>query len=743
MAWLNNTTVTCTVTVNGEDYSSEFTGGQLSDSSVVQGGFVTTSGQLTFQELPGQTRLEDYNDTKFGRGGIVTIDLQTAGSAMRRHPRGHMRVLKATYFPENRSLSLEVGCLLTLHGLTDDITSIKNLTIFDLPDEAGMNDLGAALASESKFAWQKNDGSIETRYFFGSDGLGSFKEPASWVSVRDHTAITVQALGTSNPVPDLIKCTYTWAVVTDDDGGGDGGGTPEDVDETVSTYWLEHPAQLKKTQKICTTSLTGVRTCRTTTINDGKKSFSVTKTNRSRRVYGAVGSSLSTEITLTEGPAVEVAGGYYGELYAYKLARNNYDGNGVPLEGLDTITQEKREKTYVYGSGGEVVKTIEYTYRNYIAAMTTNDWRSGTFDQGSEYDPENPPSQGTRGFLTNIPKDKMYLSQQVTTEWEYYDDRTIERKTTLQSSAQCNGVGIYPSTGDRVLQNIDATNNGVETSSTRTSRGGLLNPDQPPRNPGTDPVQTKSEVFTNESAKYFQTSAGSIVLNTSVPYTNLQDTEAQARNRAANYTDTYRRLIEGDAAGIRVAESMRDEVFDYYPGQPFSYYDPTLEKLVKLRMNSTGWALSTSSAIFSTDGIFIGVSNGTVNIPSNIDAVTATNAFEEVVQTRELAEEAQVIFDAAELACDSDLILLAAIEAEQADRLLPDEPDQIFEALVIQVPEFVVTTGAPEPDQIFSVTAEGGAPPVHQSFEVTTGPASFEVTTGPETPDQIFDVTAV
>ncbi|QNJ25987.1 hypothetical protein SynSYN20_01660 [Synechococcus sp. SYN20] len=728
MAWLNNTAVRCTVSINGADYSDEFTGGSLSDSSVVQGGFVTTGGSLTFQDLPGFSRLEDYDDTKFGRGGIVTIDLQTAGSEMRRHPRGHLRVITATYSPETRSMTVEVGCLLTLHNLTNDITNLKYLTVFDLPNEAGMSDLSAALASESKFAWQKSDGSIQLSSFFGSDGLGSNKYPARWVSVRDQTAIASQPLGGGNPIPDLIRCTYTWATVESDDGGG-GDGPAEDIDETVSVYWLEHPAQLKKTQKICTTDLAGTRTCRQVEVNDGKKSFSVTKTNNSRRVYGALGASLSSEISITEGPAVELAGGYFGELYAFKLARANYVAANVPLDGLNTVVQEKREKSYVYGTGGEVLKTIEYTYRNYISAMTTNDWRAGTFDTGSEYDPENPPSQGTRGFLTDIPSDKLYLSQKVTTEWEYFDDRTIEKKSTLQSSAQCNGVGIFPTQGERILENIDATNNGVETSQTRTSRGGLLNPDQPPRNPGTAAISTKSEVYENESAKYTPTTAGSIVLNTSVPYTNLGDTESQARTRAAAYTQNQRQLLEGDAAGIRVAESMREEIFDYYPGMPFSFFDPTLEKLIKLRMNATGWALSTSQAIFSTDGVFIGVSNGTVTLPSNVDAVSANNAFEEVLFKRNQTEIAEDAFEVADQACDVDLDLLAAIEEEQAERLLPDEPDQIFEALVIQVPEFVVTTGAPEPDEIFVVDIQNDAPPANKTYGVISAEESFEVIT--------------
>ena len=232
MTWLNNTTVKCEITINGDDYSNEFVSGQVSDSSVVSSGFMLTSGNLSFVDLPGQNRLEDYDDTKFGRGGIVTIRVQTAGSAIRDHPRGHLRVLKAVYNAETRSLEVEVGCLLTLHSLTDDITALRSLTSFTLPDEAGFQDLGAALASESKFAWQKNNGTIVTRGFFAGDGLGSSKEAAKWVSVRNYTAVAVQPLNSGSPVPDEIRCTYTWAIAgPSDPGGGDtDSGKPEDID---------------------------------------------------------------------------------------------------------------------------------------------------------------------------------------------------------------------------------------------------------------------------------------------------------------------------------------------------------------------------------------------------------------------------------------------------------------------------------------------------------------------------------
>lgn len=66
-----------------------------------------------------------------------------------------------------------------------------------------------------------------------------------------------------------------------------------------------------------------------------------------------------------------------------------------------------------------------------------------------------------------------------------------------------------------------------------------------------------------------------------------------------------------------------------------------------------------------------------------------------------------------------------------------ENPDQIFDVFVgagqEQDQTFEITTGPEFPDEIFSVTAEGGAPPVHKNFETVVGPEipteNFEVLT--------------
>ena len=253
-------------------------------------------------------------------------------------------------------------------------------------------------------------------------------------------------------------------------------------------------------------------------VNDAKRQFSVVKTQANRRVYGGPGASTSSETSYTNGPAVELNGSCCAERYAWDAARTPVaQWDTIELDGLETIRQSQTETSYECGRGGEVIKTVQKQWRCMIAAMTPGDWRS-TIGEQAGFEPESPPTSADRGFLTNPPTDKMFLEQQVTTTWEYFDDKTVELAITLKSAAQCNGVGIYPATGPRVLQNIDATNNGVETRVKRTSMGGLTAPDQPPRNPDTPNRITQSAVYTDIGDKWPVGPAGPVVYSTTVPH---------------------------------------------------------------------------------------------------------------------------------------------------------------------------------------------------------------------------------
>jgi hypothetical protein len=621
MSWLINTTAAPTLTIAGVDYSNNLIQFQASDSSIVGAGIITTQGRLRLGELPGQTLLLDYSKTKFQRGSEVLVDLTIDGTT-ERHPRGSLLVIDSSYDSVSRELEVNCGCLLTMYGITDNVEPLKVKTDFELAEDCTFTDLNDALLMEQSFLYVDKFGVIQKRSFYGNDGLGSNKEAPAWVSVRDHTAISSQPLGVGGVVPDTIKVTYTWL-----DDGQPGDEPPEDPsgtkyteDITESTYWLEHPANLKQEQKVCTTDINGVKTCTTQEIWDGKRTYNVTKITTDRTYYGATGGSTSEQVSTTVGPIVELNGSYYAELYSYEVARNNGNPSGVQLRGLENVTQGFQEKTYEYGAGGEVLKTVDKSYRNILNAMTASDWRASNTASYEAFDPDSQTVGGLqRGFLTQPPTDTFYISQQVTTEFEYYDDRTIETTTTLTSSADCNNTGIYPKDGARDLQNLDATNNGIKTTTRRTSLSGLVNPVQPDRiGDGTVGKVTKSATIENYSTRYAPTEAGSVTQELQVPYQVNTDTENEARERAVEYAKYTRNLIEGDSAGIRVAEAMRPEIFGFYPGMPFAFYDRTVSKVVRLRMNACGWGVTQTDALMSTDGVFIGESNGTVDIGSNV-----------------------------------------------------------------------------------------------------------------------------
>lgn len=783
MAWLNNTSAVCILKIDGDDYSQNLTSIQLSDQSATNTGIILTGGTISLAELPGENKLEDYSKTLFRRNAIVLIDLVIDGTTYR-HPRGNLRVLSSLWNAEERTHEVIVGCQLSMVAATDNIDSLKSLSKYTLPDDAGFGDLSQSLQASGEFIWWTKDGRVEKRDFFGDDGLGSNKEEAAWVSVRDVTALSSSPLGGSATVPDTIKVTYSWQEVAGGDGDGDtdpNDGKPQETDTTESTYWLEHPGRYREEQTVCTLLPNGRKDCKEVMVDSQKRTFNVTKTSSSTRKYGGPGGSVTTEISITRGPAVEMQGTYYAELYSWKLARNKYKPNGIPLEGLNTVIQQRSEKTYEYGPGGEVKKTVQRNYKNMISAMTQNDWRSGL---GS-----------SRGFLTNPPDDKLFLDQLITATYEYFDDRTVETTVTVASSAKCNGVGIYPVKGARLLQNIDATNNGMTETTKRTSSGGLLNPDQPPRNPDGKKYITESAVYKEESVKYKPIPGlGSIEYETTIPFSNEEWTEATARSVASNFAKRIKAFMEGDAAGVRVAETMRQEIFGYYPGMPFSYFDSTYNALVKCRMNATGWAITQSEAVVATDGIHIGISNGTVaefsNTPdatrksrkgrSAVDYNPPTVTGEtKVDQGRPYDVEEYIAVDVwlahwwqtgngddgfgvvddwdlpIELTFEpnvqnyvSGMIVSKDAEILHVDAIgsIPDNGETILESETgVLVPDLFDPENEDLPERIFFVTL--GAPAVTQTYDVRVFAAAadqeFQVELGPEPPNVIHYVETI
>ena len=85
------------------------------------------------------------------------------------------------------------------------------------------------------------------------------------------------------------------------------------------------------------------------------------------------------------------------------------------------------------------------------------------------------------------------------------------------------------------------------------------------------------------------------------------------------YEDYIRRCIKGTSLGLRIGEALRPgSVEAWKPTVSFRFFDPRYNTLISMRGDAHTWSLTTQSCEFTVDGLNVGFSNGTVNIPDNL-----------------------------------------------------------------------------------------------------------------------------
>lgn len=596
MTWIAQKTRGTRVTIAGVDYTEALVDVALTDASAMGAGIVTCSGTIKLAQTSGGLDVRDLTRTLFTRGSQVLIDVRDGAGNWTRHPRGFLFVISSTFEPESNTLEVEVGCGLVMRSLSDNVDGLLGFTSLYLAEaDQDFASLSSALFSEAKVLWQDGTGTNRLADVFDGDGGGSQKAPAEWVSVGGVTAIEASPLSVGTIPPDRIELTYRWRNVI-----SPGGGTGE-TEETESDYFLEHPANW----------LAEVAVNGSPTVQTVKRNYAVHAVATSSKVYEGPGGQLSYEYQDRIGPAVELAGQYYADLF--ESCRGVVDwfevkgdpNHGCEPGGLQGVTQSYSTRTYEYGSGGEVLRTVESQYRNRLSCAVPANWRPGAVYVNGEV---------VTLPWRSIPEDEYFLNQRVITAYEYFDDRTVQTTETWRSPCNCNNAGLDAGS-------IDATE-GSKTTERRTSRSRLANPAQPDRAPSVDVAKTETGSISDErGAGGYLTNvpgAGPIRLQVQVP-TALEGPVAAAEVTASRFLTYYRDLLEGDAGGLRVIEPLRAEVLaGYVPGMPFSYVDPQSGTVIKLRMNATSWALNRDEAMVSTDGLFIGISNGSLVVPSNV-----------------------------------------------------------------------------------------------------------------------------
>lgn len=105
------------IVVGGEDFSLSFLeASNWQSSPMTQSGLITTTATITLIAVRGlPSSLDDRDNDLWRTGQLVEIDITTEDVGVwRRHPAGSLRIMTATYNPEERRLTLNCGCLLTL-----------------------------------------------------------------------------------------------------------------------------------------------------------------------------------------------------------------------------------------------------------------------------------------------------------------------------------------------------------------------------------------------------------------------------------------------------------------------------------------------------------------------------------------------------------------------------------------------------------------------------------------------------
>lgn len=627
MAYLVNQTRLHSLTINGVDYTASMVSWQASDSTANKAGLISTTGTLVLGQKPGGYDVEDYDRDNFKRGASVVLQVTYPSGTTERHPRGLLYVLATSYDPEANELSIDIGCRLALAKLTEDVNFLLGLVPVHLDaTQRSYQNISAAFTSVGQYLYQDNQGNLISGVFFDGDSTESTAQ-GEWTSVLGVTALSAKPLAGTAPIPDEIELSYRIPAdsIADDQSG------KIDIEETTSYYYISYPATIYQREKPAG-GLPDVRNTATSQPSTGSTSacgntppappeaipipscnegYTLVQTpqiipalrKETRRTeYAGPAGQVSRIYTEVRGPALEANQQYFADKYAY--CRNTWatacQPNGsCPLEGTQEIKLSYSEQINYYDRSNALVKTVVDTYVPTLSGAQPFNWRSGVVN-------------GVAQNFQTLSLTTMYRTTSVITEYSYSENSTTQETTTYTSiTARQSGIS----------GNIDALA-GVKTFVRRISTTISANPLVPDMvNSATTNTVDRTRKIRLFSGRYTTPPAesGPYVIKEQVPVPLLFTSAAQISAAVAAYSNHLERFIKGDAFGLQIAEAMREEICtNWYPGMPFRYYDSRKNKLLAMRMDSTAWGVDGEGSALVTNGIWIGYSNGTVTVPSNL-----------------------------------------------------------------------------------------------------------------------------
>ena len=633
MSYIANSARVSSLTIDGIDYTDAFVSFTAQDASAIKNGCVTTSGTVVLGTKPG-TSLESYDRLLFRRGQPVVLDMESPAGGTYRHPRGLLYVVAISYSPEDEIVEIGVTCKIGLAALTGNVEALLALSPIDLEvTQQQFSNIAAAFASAGKIVYQDNQGALQVVEFFGGDLYDSVTA-GDWLSVDSVTAMSVAPLQGTDPVPDIIKLQYQIPrdeIATDQFGR-------IDTTTVTSNYFVQYPSIIytrKKPPEEEEGEGTSLANQDMTTVSRPPKPVSscgneppepgdagqdepvqvscteqyestktnvyvpVTKTEVSTTYYSGPAGQISKVESSVTGPMIEVNSQYYSDIYTYcrALYASKCEPNGgCPMNGLNNRPMGRTVLTYNYGAAGELVKTIQDTYALTLSAAQTDDWRSGD----------------GKSFRSNLSETTFFLAQRVIEEYYKEGNTNVQLSTTWTSAASRN-VGLKG--------NLDALS-GIKTTQKRVSTTTSTLDVSPDRvnTPATDTEFVESDIvlFTG---RYVLPPAesGPYVVEEQIPVPLLFNSSAQINEIVTAYENYITRMYKGEAFGLQIGEVLRDDIATgWAPNMPFRYYDVAKGELLAMRMDGTTWDVSGAGSLVVTNALWIGKSNGTPQIPSNL-----------------------------------------------------------------------------------------------------------------------------
>lgn len=644
MSYLSNNTRVSSLIVGGQDRTQDLVSWTVSDDSAYKNGCIVTTGQLVLGQKLGATSVSDYDRNAYKRGSVVTLDLVEPGGAPYRHPRGYLYVLSSSYDVQGEQLVLELGCVLALTALTedqpgalDDLLALSPISL-DVAQRTFSN-ISAAFASVGQFVYQDNQGSLQTGTYFDGDSTAGVAS-GQWASVLGVTTNDVSPLAGFEALPDRINLSYQVpsGVIASDERG------KVDVVTDTSTYFVPFPATVYRkintqeeesdlvkvtysttaasttrvaSQSACGNSPpppTGVTVVRVScsgsyATQTMEELIPATKTTITTTYYDAPGGQVSRVYAETFALGIEINQQYYADRFAYcsTLYSHKCQVNGdCRFEGITPTRMGYIETINEYGEANELVKTTTDTYVTRLSAANTVNWRAGL-------------DQGYKRFIRDIDPTEMYRTERSVTEYYKEGNANVQLTTTWRSHAR-NGGGLNVPLD--ALEGVKTTQKRISvTTSTLELAPDRVNTSQTSTN------ERSTELLLG-TAGYLTppTQAGPYILEEQIPVPLLYDNRAEIDSAVELYSNYITRFVKGDIYGLSITEGMRSEVAQgWVPNMPFRYYDPKRQEMIALRMDATVWGVDGSGAAFATSGIWVGTSNGTVTIPSNVTGNSTPN----------------------------------------------------------------------------------------------------------------------